>query len=129
MGWAALVCALAVLLSTTPAAAFEDHAVFQVEFGGRVVKQNERNTEQLAEMSLREVPGVLEARVDYGRRIAHVVYEPDQVEIPQLIRALESVGFKASPAQAKYICPVCQARYRAAGACLICEVDLEPIQR
>ncbi len=82
-----------------------------------------------AERVLKEVEGVVEAKVNYPRRTAVVTYDPKKVEIRQLVAALESVGFKASKAQAKYICPTCQGTYHAAGACLICETSLKPIEK
>jgi len=85
--------------------------------------------EPRAERALEEVPGVLEAKVSYPRRTAVVSYDPDKVEIQQLMGALESVGFKASQAQAKYICPTCQGTYHSAGACLICDASLKPIKK
>ncbi len=85
-------------------------------------------TEPRAEAALRKVPGVTFVKVSYARRIAFVSYDPKKVKMDQLIAALESVGFKASPAQAKYICPRCQGAYQAAGACLICEATLQPVE-
>jgi len=83
--------------------------------------------ESHAEAALKAVPGVKTAKVSYARRTAAVAYDPEEVKIDQLIAALDSVGFSASPAQAKHICPTCQATYEAAGACLLCEVSLNPI--
>lgn len=84
--------------------------------------------EPQAEAALRAVPGVSFAKVSYTRRAAVVFFDPEQVKMDQLVAALGSVGFKASPAQAKYICPRCQGTYQAAGACLICEAALQPVE-
>ncbi len=37
-------------------------------------------------------------------------------------------GLRDAASQAKYICPTCQATYRAGGACLICEATLQPVE-
>lgn len=84
--------------------------------------------EPRAEAALRAVPGVTFAKVSYTRRAAVVFFDPEQVKMDQLVAALGSVGFKTSPAQAKYICPRCQGTYQAAGACLICEAALQPVE-
>lgn len=114
---------LAVVLSASAQAGqARETATLQIEGAGSV------KAEPRAEAALRKVPGVLKAEVDYARRTAVVVYDAKKVEIKQLIAALKSVGFTASPAQSKYICPKCQATYQAGGACLICEASLRPVE-
>ena len=83
--------------------------------------------EPKAEAALRKVPGVEKAKVNYSSRTAAVVFDAEKIEMEQLVAALKRVGFTASPAQARYICPKCQATYQAGGACLICEASLQPI--
>jgi len=117
-------CALVVFLVPGAVQAKEGQqtATLQIEGAGSV------KAEPRAEAALRKVPGVLKAEVSYARRTAVVVYDPKEVQIEQLVAALKSVGFTASPAQAKYICPRCQAAYQAAGACVICEASLQPVE-
>lgn len=122
--WSVGLFALLVVSASAPALAEKarETATLQIEGAGSV------KAEPRAEAALRKVPGVLKAEVDYARRTAVVVYDPKRVQIEQLISALKSVGFTASPTQAKYICPKCQGTYQAAGACLICEASLQAVE-
>ena len=111
------------------AASTRGSATFLIEKAGLIEGAGTVAAQPRAERALKAVPGVLEANVSYPRRTAVVTYDSNKVKIPQLVAALESVGFKVSPAQARYVCPTCQATYHAAGACLICEASLKPIER
>jgi copper chaperone CopZ len=118
-----LVAILSLTSVGAPAASAEEEQVsLVIEEAGSV------QAEPRAEAALQAVPGVTFAKVSYTRRAAVVRYDPGKVKMDQLIAALGSVGFKASPAQAKYICPRCQGTYQAAGACLICETTLQPVE-
>lgn len=124
IAWGAGLWALAAVGLSAPALAEKarETATLQIEGAGSV------KAEPKAEAALRKVPGVRKAEVNYARRTAVVVYDPKKVQIEQLISTLKSVGFTASPTQAKYICPKCQGTYQAAGACLICEASLQAVE-
>lgn len=81
-----------------------------------------------AEATLKKVPGVTSAKVDYANRRAVITHDPSKVKIDELVAALKGAGFTATPAQAKYICPKCQATYESAGVCSICQVTLQPVE-
>ena len=91
-------------------------------------KLGTKDAEPKAEAALLKVPGVTKAKVSYPKQSAFVEYDPARVNIGKLVAALQAVGFPASPTQARYICPTCQGTYQAAGACLICQTTLQPIQ-
>lgn len=43
------------------------------------------------------VPGVASAELDFGRRIAHVVYDPRQVKLSTIARGLDRLGYPPHP--------------------------------
>lgn len=49
--------------------------------------------------ALEGLPGVKEAHVNFDKKEAVVVYDPDQVTAEQMITAVANVGFRASPVQ------------------------------
>jgi copper chaperone CopZ len=112
------------------------HAPVSVALGSKKPKQATLAVEGMycpqcpskAEAALKKVPGVTSAKVDYANRRAVVTHDPSKVKIDELIAALKEAGFTASAAQAKTICPKCQATYESAGVCSICQVTLQPIE-
>jgi Cu+-exporting ATPase len=45
------------------------------------------------ERSLREVPGVEQAHVNFAQGKAHVAYNPEQVEVGSLVGAVKKAGY------------------------------------
>ena len=84
--------------------------------------------EAKAQAALLKVPGVSQAKVSYPKQTVVVTYDPNQVNTGKLVKTLQDAGFPASPIQAKYICPHCQAVYQAPGACIICQAALQTME-
>jgi P-type Cu2+ transporter len=51
----------------------------------------------LVERLPRLIPGVVSAELDYGRRIARVVYAPEQVALSSIARGLDRIGYAPHP--------------------------------
>jgi Cu+-exporting ATPase len=49
------------------------------------------------EKGLKKVPGVIEANVNLATEKASVVYHPTQTNLKQMVRSVETVGYKATP--------------------------------
>ncbi len=47
--------------------------------------------------ALKKVKGVRDARVNFREKQAHVTYDPARATVENLVRAVESTGFRASP--------------------------------
>lgn len=47
--------------------------------------------------ALEKVPGVKEAKIDYGHKTATVRYDPEQASPAVLVRATTDAGFPATP--------------------------------
>ena len=50
----------------------------------------------LIKKSVSKVPGVTEANVNYANEKAHVVFDPTQASVDQLIAAVHSAGYQAA---------------------------------
>jgi copper chaperone CopZ len=52
----------------------------------------------LVQMSLEDLPGVAEARADAAGGVTEVSFDPDAVDVPALVHAIETAGYGAEVA-------------------------------
>ena len=55
----------------------------------------------LIEQTLRRLPGVTRAEVNYATRRAHVAWDPRRLRLAQIVAALRAVGYDAAPYDAR----------------------------
>jgi len=49
------------------------------------------------EKGLKKVPGVKDASVNFATEQATITYDPEQVQIEQMVQKVEAIGYKAIP--------------------------------
>lgn len=58
--------------------------------------RSRRRTGLAGPTALERVPGVLEAKADFGAKRAEAIYDPDQVSPDELAEAVTRAGFPAT---------------------------------